>query len=105
VVNHDLTGLLVLGEVTAFVEAAAARAVHVELGWSDEFDDKRAHALGEGIGTIRDLALDQVDILDPGKWIFDLVTCRIVVDVIGDTGLFRRVEDDQIHLTLTDPAP
>ena len=104
-VNHDLTGLLILCEIAAFEEATTARAVHIKLGWSDEFDDKRAHALGEAVGSTRNLALDQVDILDPSKWIFDLVTRGIVIDVVGDTGLLRRVEDDQVHLTLTDSAP
>ena len=45
------------------------------------------------------------DILDVREWVFDLVTGRIVVDVVGQTRFIRGIENDKVHGILSNSAP
>lgn len=88
-VHHDFARLLVLGEVTALVEATATRAVHVELRRTNQLNHQCAQSLRSALCSGRDFTLDKVDVLDPSEWVFDLVAGRIVVDVVCDASFFR----------------
>ena len=43
--------------------------------------------------------------LDEGEWELDFVASRIVVDIVGDAGFVRGIEDDQVHGVLADSPP
>lgn len=103
--DHDLAGLLVLCEITTLVEATAAGAVHVELGGTNQFDHQSAQSLRSALSSGCDLTLDKVYVLNPSEGVFNLVASRVVVDVVCNTSLLGRVEDNQVHLALADSAP
>ena len=107
VVGQDLRRLLLLREVPALVEATRAGRVHEEVRRSVQFDDKTARTRWRAIGTWNVLTRLQLYALDISEWKLDLVTSRIVVDVVGKASLVGRVEDDEVHgvLTHTTPGP
>ena len=105
VVNQNLACLLVLGEIRALVKSSTTRAIHVELWWTVQLDNERAHLLRRALGSSVHISLYKVDILDPSEGVFNLVSSRVVVDVVGDAGLLWRVKDDEIHLRLSDSSP
>ena len=105
VVNEDTAGLLVLGEIATLVEATASGAVHVELGRPGELNDETTGSLGSTLGCGLNVSLFQRDVLDPCEGVLDLITCGVIVDVVSDTRLFGRVENDQVHCALADTTP
>ena len=105
VVHEDTAGLLVFGEIATLVEAAASGAVHVELGGPGELDDEAAGSLRSTLSCRLNVSLFQGNVLNPGEGVLDLVTCGVVVNVVGDTSLFGRVENDKVHGALADTTP
>lgn len=105
VMYHDLACLLVLGKVTTFVESTLAGAVHVELWRSVQLDNECTKLLRRALGSRADISLDEINVLDPRKWIFNLVARRVIIDVISNASFFGRVENDEVHLALTDSSP
>ena len=105
VVHEDTAGLLILGEIATLVEAAASGAVHVELGRPGELNDEATGSLRSAFGSRLNISLFQRNVLDPCKRVLDLVTCGVVVNVVSNTRLFGRVENDQIHGALADTTP
>ena len=103
--GQDLRRLLLLREVSALVEATRARRVHEEVRRSVQFDDKTARPGWRAIGTRYVLTRLQLYALDVSEWKLDLVTSRIVVDVVGKASLVGRVEDDEVHSILTHATP
>lgn len=103
--SEDAASLLVFSEIAALVEATTAGSIHVELGRAVELDDQGTHLLRCTLSSRVHVTLDEVDVPDPRKRVFDLVASSVVVNVVSDTSLFRRVENDQVHLTLANTAP
>lgn len=70
-----------------------------------QFDDESTRARRRAIGVGSTLTSLQLDAFDERERKFDLVSSRVVVDVVCDAGFVRRVEDDQIHCILANSAP
>jgi hypothetical protein len=105
VMGQDVRGLLVLREVSALEESARAGGVHEEVRRSVQLNDETTRARRRASGGWNGFTRLQLYALDEGERKFDLVASRIVVDIIGDTCLIRRIEDDEVHGILTDSAP
>ena len=105
VVNEAVGCLLVLGEVTALVEATRSRRVHEEVWRARQLNDKSTRSLCSTLSIGCRITIVQGDILDECKWVFDLVASRVVVDVVRNATLLWRVEDDEVHGTLANSPP
>ncbi len=105
VVCHNLRRLLFLCEISTLVEATRARRVHEEVRRPVQFDDKTTGTRRTAIGTGYGFPGFQLYAFDVCKWKFDLVTSRVVVDVVGETSLVRRIKDDEVHGVLADASP
>lgn len=104
-VDQDLRGLLLLGEITTLVETPGVGGVHVEERRAVQFHDETTGSRGSPVRLRGLVTRFQSDVLDVGKGIFDLVAGGVVVDVVGHAGLFGRVENNQIHGILPNAAP
>lgn len=81
--NHDLRGLLILCEITALEEPSRSGRVHEEIWGAIELYNKTAWLSRFSI------TIFQVDVLNEGERILDLVSGLVVVDVVCHTGLVR----------------
>ncbi len=104
-VSQDLGCLLILGEVTTLVEAARVGRVHEKVGRPVQLNDKPARSRWRAVSSWRRFTRFQLNALDKGERVFDLVASGIIVDIVRDAGFVRRVEDDQVHGVLTHPSP
>ena len=105
VMDQHLRCLLVLGEISTLIEAARHRRVHEEVRRSVELDHQASRSRWIGVCIRAWFSGFECDVLDEGKWKFDLVTSRIVVDIVSDAGFVRGVEDDKIHRVLSNSTP
>lgn len=103
--DEDLGGLLVLGKIAALKKTSGSRVVHEEIRGSVQFNEQTAEGQAGTLGVADGVSRLEGDIFDVRKRILDLVAGGAIVDVVSDAGLVGRVEDDQIHCTLTDTAP
>lgn len=105
VMDHDLARLLLLGEITTLVEPPGVGRIHVEHRWAVKlhYQSTRPRWLtvrpGVGVSSL------QGDVLDVCEWVFDLITSRVVVDIVCHAGLVGRVENNQVHRVLSNAPP
>lgn len=104
-VNENLRCLLILCKITTLIEAARARRIHKEVRRSAELNDKAARPRRRPVVIWTGFSRFQRDVFDVGKWKFDLVSRRVVVDVVRDACLVGRIEDDEVHRILPDTSP
>lgn len=103
--SQVLRGLLIGSEISSWVEPARVGRIHEEVRWMIEMNYNLTLLLSWvllAIGGIDGLQFDAADIRE---WVLNLVTSRVVVDVVGDALLLWRVEDNQIHAILTNTSP
>lgn len=105
VVHHDLACLLLLGEITALVEASGVGGIHVEEWRTVKFHHQTPRSRRSAIRPGIRVSGFQSDVLDVRERILDFVTSGIVVDIVGHAGLVGRVEDDQVHGILANAPP
>lgn len=104
-VSKDLRSLLFLCEISALVETARPGRVHKKVRRSAQLNDETTRSRRGAVGTRGSLSCFQLYGLDVGEGEFDLVSSRIVVDVISNASLIGRIEDDEIHCILPDATP
>lgn len=98
--DKALRCLLVLGKVAALEEAVrCGRRVHKKVRWPVQFDYDATQLVWVAIIVL------EVDRLDAGEWVLDLVASLFIVDVIRHGALVGRVENDQIHGILAHTRP
>jgi hypothetical protein len=105
VMHQAVRCLLILSKVSALVKATRSRRVHEEIWWARKLDNKTTRSQRSTFSVRCWVAVVQCDILDEREWVLDLVTGRVVVDVVRNTALLGRVKDDEVHGTLTNSAP
>lgn len=99
-VDEASRSLEVFGEIVHLVETLSVGArVHEEVRRAVKLDHNTTRFSGVSLVVL------EVDALDVGKWVLDLVPGLFVVDVVGHRTLIGRVEDDEIHHILTDTRP
>lgn len=100
VVNHALASLRVFSEVSDLKEAASLRGgVHEKVRGAVQLNDNAAKLARVSLVVL------EVDVLDVGEGVLDLVAGLLVIDVIGHGALIRGVEDDEVHHVLTNSCP
>ena len=90
--DEHLRRLLVLGEISALVETTRPRRVHEEVRRAVKLDHQATRPWWVVVCVWARLSRFEGDVLNVCEWEFDLVTSRIVVDIVSDTGLVRRIE-------------
>lgn len=105
VMNHDLTSLLLLGEITALVESSGVRRVHVKVRRAVQLHNKTTWSRWFPIRPRARIPSFQGDVLDIGKRILDLIAGSIVVDIVSHACLIRGIENDQVHGVLSNAPP
>ncbi len=101
----DLRRLLVLGKVPTLVEASCTGRVHEKIRRPVQLHEKTPRSWSHAVGIIRRIGVFKGNVLDVGERILDLVTSRVIVDIVGETSFVRRIEYDQIHGILSYPTP
>ena len=104
-VNQDLTGLLLFGEIAALIETSRVGGVHVEKRRTVQLHDQATRPGRSTVGLRTLVTRLQSDVLDMGEGVLDLVSGGVIVDVVGHAGLLWRVENHQVHSILSDAAP
>lgn len=100
VVNHALAGLRVFSEVSNLKEAAGLRGrVHEEVRRAVQLNDNTTK-----LARVSFVVLE-VDVLDVGEGVLDLVAGLLVIDVVGHGALIGGVEDDEVHHVLANSCP
>lgn len=105
VMNHDLTSLLFLGEITALVETSRVGRVHVKVRRAVQFHDKTTWSRWFPIRPRARVTGFQRDVLDIGERVLDLIAGSIVVYIVRHACLIRGVEHDQVHGVLPNAPP
>jgi hypothetical protein len=105
VMDEHLRRLLVLGEISALVETTRPRRVHEEVRRAVKLNHQATRSWWIVVRVWARLSRFECNVLNIREWEFDLVTSRIVVDVVGDASLVRRIEYHQIHCILAYTAP
>lgn len=101
----DLRRLLVLGKVPTLVETSCTGRVHEKIRGPIQLHEKTPRSWSHAVGIIRWIGIFKGNVLDVGEWILDLVSGRVIVDIVGETGFVGRIEYDQIHGILSHPTP
>ena len=104
VVYHDLRRLLIFREITTLMESSRPRRVHEKVGRASELHNETARVRRRAAWLVGNPML-KGDVLDVGERELDLVSCRVVVDVIGQARFLRSVKDDEIHRVLANATP
>jgi len=88
-VNQASGSLKILGEIVHLIETLGIRTrVHEEMGWPVELDNDAA-----GFREVAFVILE-VNALDVGEWVLNLVPSLLIVNIVGHGTLVRRVEND-----------
>jgi len=81
---HETVGsLVVLSEVADLGKASCVRMIHQEVGRASKLNDDTADFVRVALVVV------QVDVLDEGEGVLDLVSSLVVIDVVSDSALIR----------------
>lgn len=98
-VYHHPRSLLIFREISNLEEPTRSRRIHEEIWRTVQLDNEAALLSRVHVAVL------EVDVLDVTERVLDLVSRRVIVDVVGHTRLIGRVEDDEVHGILADSAP
>lgn len=104
-VHHTVRCLLIFREITALIKATRSGRVHEEVWRSSQLNNESPRSLSGAFSVACRVAILKCNVLDVREWILDLVTSRVVVDVVGDAAFLGRIEDYEVHGTLSNATP
>jgi len=82
--SQILRSLLVGSKVASWVEATRVGGIHEKVWWVVELDNNLTLLLSWILLAVWSIERLQFDAADVREWVLNLITSRVVVDVIGN---------------------